>query len=269
MSGLEALAYALGVTVVLMATLFALSRILLRFGLLPLAAIFTLSSYNYFLLYLLVFPGTVVHELSHYVACILTGVHVREVRLFSPQKNGALGWVLSDPADPFRRSIIALAPFLGVSLTIYALMRLALPAGQVDPVTVDPGNLGAGLQAAFSSVAAALHSIDLRRIGTWLTLYALFSLGFAVAPSREDIAPQAVFWLALLGLVITIRAGDAQYGWGVAQSSLLNDVSTLLARVFQKLNALLLFSCTVVGLGTLVLVPFSMAGYWLRMATKR
>ena len=268
MSGLETLAYALGVTVALMAIIFMLSRILLRFGLFPLAGIFTLSGYNYSLLYLLVFPGTVVHELSHYLACLATGVHVREVHLFSPQKNGALGWVLSDPADPLRRSLIALAPFLGGSLAIYALVRFGLPAGQMDPLTIAPTDLVEGFRMALSSVMAALHAVDLHRWTTWLILYTLFSLGFAVAPSSEDITPQTIFWLVLLGLVIAIRAADEHYRWGLAQSALLNNVATFLANVLHKLNALLLFSCAVVGLGTLVLVPFAMAGYWLRSGVK-
>lgn len=268
MIGLETLAYALGVTVALMATIFVLSRILLRFGLFPLAGIFSISGYNYFLLYLLVFPGTVVHEMSHYLACIVTGVHVREVRLFSPQKSGALGWVLSDPADPFRRTLIALAPFLGGSLAIYALMRFGLPSSQIDSLTIAPSDLVEGFRVALSSVMTALRSVDMHRVATWLILYTLFSLGFAVAPSSEDIAPQTIFWLVLLGIVIAIRAADGRYGWALAQSSLLNSTATFFAGVLQKLNALLLFSCAVVALGTLLLVPFAMAGYWLRSGLK-
>jgi hypothetical protein len=72
----------------------------------------------------------------------------------------------------------------------------------------------------------------------------------------------------MLGLVIAVRAADAHYGWAMGQNQLLNRLALFLAGLLQRVNALLLFSCAVVGLGTLVLVPFAMAGYWLRNAAR-
>lgn len=264
MSGLETLAYALSVTIALMFVIFVLSRALLRYGILPLAAVFSLSGFNTFLLYLLVFPGTVIHELSHYLACVATGVHVRQVKLFSPQKNGALGWVLSDPADPLRRSFIALAPFLGGSVAIYLLVRFGLPAGQIGELTVAPADLVEGFRTTMTAIALTLRSADLHQASSWLVLYVLFSLGFAVAPSQEDLAPLFTYGLVTLALVVLVRAADQHYGWGLAQSSLLNDAALLLTRGLQRLNALLLFAGSVVALGSLILVPFAMVALWLR-----
>jgi len=157
MSGLETLAYALGATVALMTAVFVLSRILLRFGLLPLAAVFSLSGFNTTL-------ATVIHELSHYLACLLTGVRVRQVRLFSPQKDGAMGWVLSDPSDPLRRSLIALAPFLGGSIAIYLLVRFGLPASHLDPLALAPQDLVEGFRAALIAIVDIIKAADLRRL---------------------------------------------------------------------------------------------------------
>jgi len=268
MSGLETLAYALGVTVALMGVIFVLSRILLRFGVLPLAAAFSLSGFNVLLLYLLIFPGTVIHELSHYLACLLTGVRVRQVRLFSPQKNGAMGWVMSDPADPLRRSVIALAPFVGGSLAIYALVRFGLPSGQIDPLTIAPNDVAQGFSTAFTSIVNALRTADLHQVTTVLVLYVLFSLGFAVAPSNEDLAPLATYGLLAVGLVLVVRVVDTHYALGLARSALLNNTAIFLTGVFQRLNALLLFACAVVGLGTLLIVPVAMVAYWLRSGLK-
>jgi len=264
MSGLETLAYALVVTVALMAAIFILSRLLLNFALLPLAAVFSVSGFNTSLLYLFVFPGTVIHELSHYLACIFTGVRVRQVRLFSPQKNGALGWVLSDPADPIRRSLIALAPFIGGSLAIYALLRFGLPSGQIDPLSVTPNNLVEGFRASLLSITTTLRSTDLHQLSTWLILYVLFSLGFAVAPSSEDLAPLAAYGILAAAIVITVKAGDQHYSWGLAQNLLLNNVAVFLTGALQRLNGLLLFAAAVVALGALIIVPFAMIGLWLR-----
>jgi hypothetical protein len=266
MSGLETLAYALSVTIALMAAIFVLSRILLHYGLFPLAAAFSVSGFNMFLLYLLVFPGTVIHELSHYLACVFTGVQVRQVRLFSPQKNGALGWVLSAQSDPLRRTLIALAPFIGGSLAIYALVRFGLPAGQLDPLAVVPGDLVEGFRSSLESMAATLRQADLHQATTWLVLYVLFSLGFAVAPSTEDLAPLATYAALTLLLLIAVSAADQHYGWGLAQSSLLNGAALFLTRVFERLNALLLFGAAVVALGTLIIVPFALIALWIRGA---
>ncbi|KZX84140.1 hypothetical protein A3715_17830 [Oleiphilus sp. HI0009] len=43
---------------------------------------------------LLSFPGVVIHELSHYLMCIIFGHHVTKVRFFSPNlSSGSLGYV--------------------------------------------------------------------------------------------------------------------------------------------------------------------------------
>jgi len=264
MSGLETLGYALGATVALMTAVFVLSRILLRYGLLPLAAVFSLSGFNTALLYLLVFPGTVIHELSHYLACLLTGVRVREVRLFSPQKDGSVGWVLSDPADPLRRTLIALAPFVGGSIAIYLLVRFGLPGSHLDPLALAPQGLLEGFRSALIAIVDILKAADLQRLSTWLVLYVLFSLGFAVAPSNEDLAPLALYGLLAMALVMALRIADQYYGWGLAQSDVINNAAAWLTGVLQRLNALLLFTTAVVAFGTLVIVPFAMIGLWLR-----
>src|SRR5438067_125036 len=66
------------------------------------------------------FPGTVVHELAHYLTAILLGVHASNFTLF-PKQNGAyltLGSVAVAKSDPFRGMLIAAAPFfVGISAT--------------------------------------------------------------------------------------------------------------------------------------------------------
>jgi len=189
---------------------------------------------------------------------------VRQVRLFSPQKDGAIGWVLSDPADPVRRTLIALAPFLGGSVAIYALVRFGLPAGQLDPLTLAPGDLVEGFRASLISIVDILKAANPRQLSTWLVLYVLFSLGFAVAPSTEDLAPLALYGLLAMALALALGIADQYYEWGLAQNALINSVASWLTGILQRLNALLLFTAAVVAFGTLVIVPFAMVGLWLR-----
>jgi hypothetical protein len=269
MGGFDALAYALGMALALMAVLFVLSRLVVRYGLVPLSAALSFSGFNTSLFYLLILPGTVVHELSHYLACIVTFVRVRQLRLFSPQSDGTLGWVAYDKPDPFRRSLIALAPFIGGSVGIFLIVHAAFPAAQLAPLAPAPGDVTQSLSAAMSSIIVTLRSADLGQVVTWIVLYLLFSLSFGVAPSNDDLAPLAVYGLAALAVVIGVRLADEQFGWGLVQSSEVDSAATLLARLFQGLNGLLLFACAVVGMGALVLVPIATLVYWLRSALAR
>jgi hypothetical protein len=268
MGGLDALVYALALTVALMAALFGLSRLLMRFGILPLSAALSLSGFNSFLFYIIVFPGTVVHELSHYLACLLTGVRVHEVKLFSPQQDGAIGWVIHDRADPLRRSLIAIAPFIGGSVAIYVLMRVGLST-PLDPMALLPADLVQSLSSALLAALDTLRTADLHLIETWLILYALFSLGFGVAPSNEDLAPLFVDGLVAIGFILALKIADQQFMLGLAENSLLNSVGAALAGGVQHLNALLLFACAVEGLGTLFMVPVATLALWLRSSLRQ
>ena len=64
--------------------------------------------------YLLLTPGTIIHELSHTVASLVLLVPVREVHLFrlrhKPDGTVQLGEVVHANADPIRNFLIAMAP---------------------------------------------------------------------------------------------------------------------------------------------------------------
>ncbi len=255
MTGLTDLAAAVATTIVLMVAIFMLSRLLVRFGILPLSAVVPFAGLSTLVFYLLVLPGTVVHELSHYLACLLTAVRVREVRLFSPQENGALGWVVHDATDPLRRNIIALAPFVGCSLAIYALMRFGLQAPALDPLAVSPTDAAEGLRLALDAALSTLRAADLHRFSTWLVLYSLFSLGHAVAPSRTDLAHLLADGVAAVCLLVAVVFVDVQLGLGLSENAFLDRLAGAAAGLFQRLNALLFSAGSVVVLGALVIVP--------------
>lgn len=264
LSGLDSLAYSAAVTVLLMVVLYLLSRVLMRFGLLPLSAALSLSGFNTLLFYVLILPGTVVHELSHYLACLLTGVRVRDVRLFSPQSDGAVGWVVHDQADPIRRNIIALAPFVGGSLAIYLLLRfgpLGREAGELLAIAPD---VGQGFGRTLEAVVALLRSADLSGWGAWLLLYVIFSLGYAVAPSRQDLGHLLVDGLLAIALALLVALADYALRLDLAHSPAANALAAGVAGLLQYLNALLLFTCVVIGLGTLLIVPIAFVAYQLR-----
>src|SRR5665647_3629880 len=85
------------------------------------------------LYYLLLAPGTIVHELCHAVASLVLLVPVREVHLFRlrHELDGTvqLGEVVHADADPLRNFFIAVAPLFGASVLIYFLSVWLLPKG--------------------------------------------------------------------------------------------------------------------------------------------
>jgi len=263
-AGLTALAYASGVTVALMVAIYVCSHLLLRYGLVPLSAAFSFSGFNVPLFYLLILPGTVVHELSHVLACLMTGVHVRDVRLFSPQANGVVGWVTHDTADPLRRGFIALAPFLGGSVAIYALIRFVLPPTEVDPLTSQPVDLALGFKAAAATIVGIVRSSNLHEPKTWFGLYLLFSLGYAVAPSRQDLHHLVAGGLMVIGLIMSVIVIDGWFQLRLMQNGLINNAAANVAVALQHLNALLMLACAGIALGTAVIVPVAVLSYWLR-----
>jgi hypothetical protein len=256
--GLSTLVIPSATMVVLMLALFALSTLVLRRGLVPLSASLPLRSFVRPVFFLLILPGTIIHEASHVVACWVSRVHVVDVALFDPQPNGEVGHVVYQRCDPLRRNLIAFAPFLGGSLSLYAVMNYVFPGSntlhlaRLAPRLDDPlGSLGTALQ----SVVAVLAGADLAQPATWLFLYLVFSVGYGISPSKADLSQLLTDGAVLLGLSVSLYAVDVVWHLGAMENGLLMTVALWLAGLLQAVNALLLFSVVVIGLGAAVLLP--------------
>ena len=67
------------------------------------------------------FPGLVFHELSHYIACLLFGVKVNEVKLFSTTE----AYVSHDVPNAWQGILISVAPFAVGNFLGYFLLGIA------------------------------------------------------------------------------------------------------------------------------------------------
>jgi len=98
--------------------LFFLSRFLTRAFSRIIFMLTKSESMTMWILALLFFPGTLLHELAHFFTAIMLFVRVGHIELF-PQKHGEsikMGSVAIAQTDPFRRAIIGLAPlFFGTA----------------------------------------------------------------------------------------------------------------------------------------------------------
>jgi len=153
---------------------------------------------------LVIFPGVLVHELSHYLMCKLTGARVVEMKLFEKQQAGGQtvygGHVTHESSklpligDP----LISFAPVFGC-LGVMAVLTWAAgdplafhnhPASTQELKFAPLSNLTATVQGVVY-VVAHLPGQIIDNAGDWKFwgyLYLTISLAVALAPSKQDFA---------------------------------------------------------------------------------
>ena len=176
--------------------------------------------------YLLIMPGTVLHELSHWLACKILLVPTGKVVLFRPQENedGSIvfGYVEHAESDPLRGALVAVAPVLLVPVFMWGLLLLIWGTALVQ----DPRGLLEGF--SFSDTWKIPLSLYLLlaargafpspgdRIGILGTLALLLLLGLIVWLVPLAALLQGLQWVAIalllpaivsLGLLLLLRWG--------------------------------------------------------------
>lgn len=175
--------------------------------------------------FLLLLPGILVHELSHWLAARLLGVRVGSIAIGPERKRGRqlrLGSVQIGRADPVRESLIGLAPLVTGSALVLLLARwgFGLLPTQSLAATEWPARLLACLQAP----------------DAWLWVYLIFATSNAMLPSAADRRPWRTFILylalvaALAYLLVGIPRGAGVWlAWGLRLLSYLAYAFTLTA----------------------------------------
>ena len=155
-------------------------------------------------LFLFGLPGTVVHEGSHVIACLLFRHRVHRVKWFDPQAtDGALGSVEHsyDPSSTYQRVgtiVIGLAPLLAGAgvLLIAARLLLGVPVTRMADLTEVEAWRWALFAYVSLSVGGSMHlsASDVR--GTWrgvltlgIWLGAMLLLSLALWWVLSQIAP--------------------------------------------------------------------------------
>lgn len=151
------------------------------------------------LFWVLFLPGTFLHELSHWVTAKLLGVKTSRFSLWPTiKKKGELqmGSLQVEVADPFRHSLIGLAPLIFGSLAV-----LLIGQGRLELGVLGQAMIGGDLELIGEALALTLAVPDV-----WLWLYLLFAIANAMLPSPSD--RQA--WLSVsiyLGLAFLVAIG--------------------------------------------------------------
>lgn len=163
----------------------------------------------------LLWPGVVVHELSHLLGAMLTFTKVTGVSLL-PRPPGTGGQVLGSVSHEATRNpvvliLISLFPLLGGSFILWVLSQLLLPGAPATAPALDLhgawsfaylapwGQFLLGFWAAFN--AAAWQS--------WVFAYLAVAIAAHLAPSNHDFGHAAAGFtaLSLLAVLITWAAG--------------------------------------------------------------
>ncbi len=145
-------------------------------------------------------PGVVVHELSHFVGCLITFTKVYKVRLFYPS-GSSLGFVQHERVhNPITKIVISIAPLFGGTAVIWLLTKWLWPDLYAMQLT--------SLHQAVSDVTSwdtffsitsyyanqfwmyikdLVLQFDFTRWQTYVFIYAMLSLSSHAAPSKEDL----------------------------------------------------------------------------------
>ena len=149
------------------------------------------------LLFYVLLPGVILHELSHYVIAKILFVRTGNIQIGLGNtriKHVTLGSVNIERTDPLRESLIGVAPFV---VGIGAIWLIAAWGFDVWP------QAGASLELFFRRVGE--YSDDWT---TWLDLYLIFAVSTAMIPSESDREPWGpVITIVGLGVAILFVLG--------------------------------------------------------------
>jgi hypothetical protein len=158
-------------------------------------------------------PGTIIHELSHFMGCIVSGTPIGEVKLFSPTEDppGSGRWVLGEVArgssSYLGNLVISIAPFFGCTAALIFALRVLVPGNVIPPFPYSDLShlklytLGDAVVFLFTycgtyfsyliNFVVSLNLLDWR---TYIFLILTFSIAPGIAPSPSDFKQ---FWSAL------------------------------------------------------------------------
>ncbi len=151
---------------------------------------------------LILFPGVLLHELSHALMAALLGVRIGRISVL-PKRVGDhihLGFVPVEETDFVRSSLIGAAPLLSGTAAIL-LIGIHLFG---TPTLVAAMEAGRWAEAA-EALRGAFHAPD-----AWLWFYLIFAIGHTMLPSRADIHAWpflGALLLAAMGIVVAAGAG--------------------------------------------------------------
>ncbi len=139
-------------------------------------------------LFLLLLPGVLLHEFSHWLVANILQVRTGKISIglgkLRGNKHFSLGSVSVERTDPLRESLIGVAPFVFGLLAIWLLMGIGFGLWM-------PNDVMQVVQTIWSSIGDPL---------TWLALYLVFAVSTSMIPSESDREP----WGIIIGIAVVV-----------------------------------------------------------------
>ena len=194
--------------------------------------------------YLLVFPGVVLHEGAHFLACLLTGTSVSRFAPFSPGRRSNSGRFMLGYVRHERRAfpigaIIGLAPILLNPLGLLFVTALLTPLTFREVAKPTVGVVVEGIfVSGFLTDAPLLAAI-------WAYLSLSFALGSV--PSRKDLSGLPMVLLVFGGGILLV--GLPRIGSESILSSAIYNLSALAAGLYALPATVAAVAALTMGLG--------------------
>lgn len=208
-------------------------------------------------------PGIIIHELSHYTACKITGAHVTRVKLIgkeggsvthgSPKRGGVVG-----------QAFISMAPFIGIPIV---LILIALIFDRISFFNCDltwsrerSWEVSSILLGTFRSALELIKVNLIENRSPWflLYLYLAASLTTALAPSKQDFKNS---WIGLLIIFVLVIVWSLIYDNFVGSTGWDAPVTYFVVDLLGWIVAIGLVLCL---FGTILAIPF----YLMKRATR-
>lgn len=164
---------------------------------------------NTIAIYYLFFVGTVIHELSHLLACLLLWVRVGNVNFFGPkqEKDGGttLGYVEHAVTGPIRGTLIGIAPLFGCAFFTYLVFVWVSPELSILSIPT--------LEELFRAFIHLLtNPFSIKNI---IFLYIVIACALAGTPSPADLTsvPFAIILLVILGGLIYLAKNSINWNF--------------------------------------------------------
>ena len=141
---------------------------------------------------LLMLPGVLLHEASHWMVATLLGVRAGRVSVVPerlPDGTLRLGYVETEHVDPLREALIGAAPLIAGATVIVLVGYSRLGVGPVGTA------LGQGDLLATVEAVGAMTSLP----NFWLYLYLIFTIANSMLPSASD---RRAWWPVLAALAV-------------------------------------------------------------------
>lgn len=189
--------------------------------------IFRRTKVAFFIYALLLLPGVVLHEFSHWLVARMLGVRTRNFSLLprlKPDGSIRFGFVETDRADPVRSALIGVAPLVSGALVLTTLVYRSLGLGSILM-----GEDVFSLETVRILGERFVETPDL-----WFWLYLAIVISNTMLPSAADRSAWVPFGL----MIVTFSVFIALIGYGPQAAALIATPAEMGMRTLASLFTL-------------------------------